>query len=92
MSKFFDIFNVKKCKTIENEQEPILNIDDIASSTSNSEINDEISDLGSLLTGQIRPILKVSGYNLLIRLMSVCYTLPYIRIWYDEHLACAYRL
>jgi len=59
MAKFFNIFNVKKEQT-KNANNTEINLDQNDDLVNLKKVNNETSDLGNILSGPVRPILKVS--------------------------------
>jgi len=58
MTNFFNIFNVKKEQT-KNANNTEINLDQNDDLVNLKKVNNETSDLGNILSGPVRPILKV---------------------------------
>jgi len=59
MANFFKIFNVKNEQT-KNANSTEINLDHNDDLVNLKKVNNETSDLGNMLRGPVRPILKVS--------------------------------
>jgi len=74
MTNFFKIFNVKNEQT-KNANNPEINLDHNDKLVNLKKVNDETSDLGNMLSGPVRPILKnikINRYSNLKIIYAYC--------------------